>query len=46
LDEKWVFTRGGIISGAGYVRSDLIEIFVKDEDEQKAAEIFSADWKV
>lgn len=46
LDEKRVFTGGGLVSGAGYVRSNWIEIFVKDEDEQKATKIISADWKV
>jgi hypothetical protein len=45
LDEKRVFTSGGI-SGPGYVTRDLIEIFVQKEDEQKAAEILRADWKV
>lgn len=44
--ERRVLTMGGIASGAGYIASDLIEIFVHMEDDQKAREILTADWKL
>ena len=44
--EGSVFTGGGLTRGAGYVRTTSIEIFVHQDDEEKATKIFRADWKV
>ena len=44
--EKRVFRLGGLVSGAGYVTYNAIDIFVCKDDEEKAAKIYTADWKV
>ncbi len=44
--EGRVFTTGDIVSGAGYVTRNVIEVFVYSDDEEKAAKIYTADWKV
>ena len=44
--ERRVFTSGGIVSGAGYVTQNAIQIFVYRDDQEEAAKIYTADWKV
>jgi len=41
-----VFSAGGLTRGAGYTKTALIEIFVPQNDEEKATKIVRADWKV
>jgi Putative prokaryotic signal transducing protein len=44
--EGSAFTSGGMWHGAGYRKTSSIEIFVHQDDEEKATKILRVDWKV